>query len=287
MSGFVKHIYPLLWRATYNCKFLHLGMSIRIRNVLKYASYRNSDNVDLKKYNVIIIIAAYNSEKWIEDTLNGIRVQTFQNYTVHIIDDGSTDRTSEIVEKFEIKDKRFKLYRNTKNVGSNLTRNVGLKIAAKDPLWNVYAVVDADDIPHPHWLEVGLKGIASGASVVRCIGTRCSADLSEKYYDYRTCAQIFATREIITNIGYYREYPFQEDHDFMERLEKAALLMNSFVITTLISCQLMRIHGENWTLQEKKLVQLACDEYSIKIARKATSLKDLYVEGIVPNYKRN
>ena len=74
-------------------------------------------------------------------------------------------------------------------------------------------------------------------------------------------------------------------YDYIERLEKAALLLNSFVVTTPFSCQLMRLHGDNWTLQSKRPEQIACDEFSNKLAKRATQLDSLYVKGIIPAFK--
>lgn len=276
-----------LWKLIYLTKDVHLGISLRLRKILQQVTYKNEQKpTDLEDYEVHINIAAYNQEHWIGETLKAIQAQTFSNWKVFVVDDGSTDETVRVVRNFAIADDRIHLYRNDKNQGLNLTRNVGLKLAQQNAGWNVLAIVDGDDVPYPYWLELGLKGIKNGASVVRCTNTRCSVDLSEKYYDYMTCSQIFATREIIDIVGFYRPQPFREDFDYMERLEKAAFKLGTFVVATPKSCQLMRLSSHNITSKPKDLVQTACDEYAKKLVKEAATLSSLHVGENIPSYSK-
>ncbi|GAF23681.1 beta-1,3-glucosyltransferase [Bacillus sp. JCM 19047] len=75
-----------------------------------------------------IIIPVYNGEKTIIDTLESIILQGEEDYEVLIIDDGSTDNTSNVVKKFIESNKRFNYYYQ-KNQGVSMSRNNGIKLA--------------------------------------------------------------------------------------------------------------------------------------------------------------
>ena len=87
-----------------------------------------------------IIIPIYNSENFLEECLNSIFRQDYSNYEVLMIDDGSTDKSSIIAEKYEEQDERFHLIKQ-ENRGVSVARNNGIRHAKGD-----YVVfVDSDD----------------------------------------------------------------------------------------------------------------------------------------------
>lgn len=90
-----------------------------------------------------ILIPAYNIEKDIFRALDSCLQQTYRNIEVVVVDDGSTDQTCEVVNRYCIKDERFKLFRQ-ENGGVSCARNRALEMCSAD-----YAVfLDSDD-----WLE--------------------------------------------------------------------------------------------------------------------------------------
>ena len=92
---------------------------------------------------ISIIIPTYNNEKEIERCLKSIITQTYTNIEMIVINDGSTDSTQSILEKYAKKDKRIKILFQDKQGVSN-ARNYGMKYAKGEYL----AFVDADD-----WIE--------------------------------------------------------------------------------------------------------------------------------------
>ena len=64
---------------------------------------------------VSVVIPSYNSEKFINDTINSVLNQTYNNFLITVVDDKSTDKTVEIVNSF--KDKRVKIVQNESNIG--------------------------------------------------------------------------------------------------------------------------------------------------------------------------
>lgn len=85
-----------------------------------------------------IIIPVYNKEKFLRTTLLTVLNQTFQNYEIIVVNDGSTDRSLEILN--DIKEPRLKVF-NQENQGAAVSRNVGMEKAAAP----YFCFLDADD----------------------------------------------------------------------------------------------------------------------------------------------
>lgn len=95
---------------------------------------------------ISVIIPLYNKEKHIIDTLNSLCKQTFTNFEVIVIDDGSTDGSAQLVSDYE--DARIQLFKK-ENEGVSLTRNFGVSKANADHI----AFLDADDLWEVNHLE--------------------------------------------------------------------------------------------------------------------------------------
>ena len=88
-----------------------------------------------------IIIPCYNIERYIGRTIECVLKQTFRNYELILVNDGSTDNTLKILEEYKKNDKRIKVINKT-NEGVSSARNVGLEIAKCDYIY----FLDGDDI---------------------------------------------------------------------------------------------------------------------------------------------
>ncbi len=99
---------------------------------------------------VSVIVPCYNYGRFISETIDSVLAQTFQDYEVIIVDDGSTDGTTPAVIKQETeKDKRIKAIFSPENKGLSATRNIGIE-AAKG---NYILPLDSDDKIAPTYLE--------------------------------------------------------------------------------------------------------------------------------------
>lgn len=96
---------------------------------------------------VSIIMPAYNKENYIQKTLDSIIQQKFIDFELIIIDDGSTDKTRNILEEYRVLDKRIKIH-HIENGGVSNARNIGLRHAVGD--WIQF--LDADDLIDPEYL---------------------------------------------------------------------------------------------------------------------------------------
>lgn len=111
-----------------------------------------------------IIIAAYNVEQCIVKCLKSVESQTCKDYEVIIIDDGSTDRTGELIQSFIRNKKTFRLIYQ-KNSGLGEARNTGLSVAKGEYL----IFIDGDDwIENDYLKDIQNLIIKNQYDIIRC-----------------------------------------------------------------------------------------------------------------------
>jgi glycosyltransferase involved in cell wall biosynthesis len=103
---------------------------------------------------ISIIIPAYNAAQYIAETILSVQQQSYSNWELIIIDDGSTDNTAAIVKEIAEKDKQISYYFQ-KNAGVSTARNAGIE-KAKGAF---FAFLDADDLWLPHNLEIKIQAL--------------------------------------------------------------------------------------------------------------------------------
>lgn len=123
----------------------------------------NMQNVRTPK--VSVLLSVYNSENYIRESIDSILTQTFENFELIIINDGSTDSSLDIIKSY--KDSRIKLYNNAENVGLTKSLNYGLSVAKGEFI----ARQDADDISHPMRFEKQIKYLTLNKEIV-VLGTQ-------------------------------------------------------------------------------------------------------------------
>ena len=119
---------------------------------------------------ISIIIPVYNTETYIGACLDSVLEQTYQYIEVIVINDGSTDFSQKIIDKYAEKDPRVKSY-IFPHEGLSVARNHGLSVATGDYL----AFVDADDLLYPDALKLLLK-IIKGEEADIVEGKICKGD---------------------------------------------------------------------------------------------------------------
>ncbi len=109
---------------------------------------------------VSVVVPAYNVSGYIQETLISLLLQTFSNFEVLVIDDGSSDDTAAIVEQFEERDSRFQLLQKS-NGGLSSARNYGIRHARGEYI----ALLDGDDIYHKDKLATHVARLDRDADV--------------------------------------------------------------------------------------------------------------------------
>ena len=112
---------------------------------------------------ISIIVPVYNVEEYLEECLESIRKQTYQDIEVILVNDGSTDGSHAICERYCQMDKRFRLI-NQKNQGQSVARNRGVK----ESLGEYIMFVDSDDVVSLGLLEQLMKYKSDGIDIVEC-----------------------------------------------------------------------------------------------------------------------
>ena len=124
---------------------------------------------------ISVIVPVYNTEKYLPKCLDSIVAQTFTDFEVLMIDDGSTDGSGEICDQYSQSDSRF-IAIHQSNQGVSASRNNGLKQARG----NYIAFVDSDDYVHPQMLELLYKAIRQGEydlSVARYLSVNVGTEI--------------------------------------------------------------------------------------------------------------
>ena len=102
----------------------------------------------MEKELVSIITPMYNSGNYIKETIESVLSQTYQNWEMIVIDDGSKDNGPDIVRSYVLNDSRISLFSQA-NAGSAAARNNGIRRARGQYI----ALLDADDLWSPNFLE--------------------------------------------------------------------------------------------------------------------------------------
>ncbi|WP_320047856.1 glycosyltransferase family 2 protein [uncultured Ilyobacter sp.] len=102
---------------------------------------------------ISIITPLYNSERFIESTIKSVISQSYKNWEMIVVDDCSTDKGADRVNKYSQKDHRIKLIRLPQNSGGALARNKAIEEAKGKYI----AFLDSDDLWHPEKLEKQVK----------------------------------------------------------------------------------------------------------------------------------
>ena len=187
----------------------------------------------MKKPLVSIIMPVYNEEASIKKAIKTVIDQTYKKFELIVIDDGSTDGTSNIVKTLQKLDERIIYLRNEENRGTTYSLNRGLRRA----LGEYIARIDGDDWYHPRKLELQVKFL-EGRSEYGIVGTfyilvdesgravkvRLPVTHSEimKRMAYRNAfahSSIMVRRSVLDMVGYYDErYEYAQDYDLYFRI---------------------------------------------------------------------
>lgn len=195
---------------------------------------------------VSIVVAVYNGEHYIEECIESLLSQTYQDFEIIVVNDGSTDATAEKLKKFG-PEKIFLIHFET-NLGVAIARNEGVKKASGDYV----AILDADDLALPERLQAQTDyldahpDIALVGSYYELQSELGSSKLVKRSLEHeKICRSIFyacpvanttimVKRSAFLDVGGYPpEYNHGEDYRFLVRFlkgYKAANIPQTLVI---------------------------------------------------------
>ncbi len=143
---------------------------------------------------VSVIMPAHNAECFLAKAINSILAQTYHNFELIIINDGSTDKTQQIAAKFAKQSSKIKLISLIENKGESAAANLGFHQAKGEYI----ARMDADDVSHPQRLQKQVNFLNSHPDHI-LVGSQA--------YIINDQDQIIGKKEFpCTNKEIYREY---------------------------------------------------------------------------------
>ncbi|MGM0469186.1 MAG: glycosyltransferase family 2 protein [Promethearchaeati archaeon] len=193
---------------------------------------------------ITVFTPNYNREKVVHETIESILNQTYGNFEYIIIDDGSTDKSWEIIQKYANKDDRIKPFRNKENLKIVKTRNKGFKLSSPDAKY--FAIIDSDDVALSKRLELQVKflethpeyGLVGSNKYLidensQIIGHRdypsTDREIKKVIMRYNPIAQscVLLRKKVIDKIGYYDEtWQVCQDYDYWLRVGRFWKLRN-------------------------------------------------------------
>ena len=122
---------------------------------------------------ISVIVPVYNVEEYLDECLDSIRKQTYKNIEVILVNDGSTDKSQEICERYCQQDSRFYLI-NQENRGLSGARNRGIQESTAEFI----TFVDSDDVIKEDMLEQLMKPMTlENIDIVECWYTHNEQEL--------------------------------------------------------------------------------------------------------------
>lgn len=192
---------------------------------------------------ISVLMSVHNGRQFLAEAVESILRQTFTDFEFIIVDDGSTDGSTELLRHFAKRDPRIRLLIQD-NVGLTKSLNTGLRIARGEFI----ARMDADDIAKPLRFEKQIKYLRENPDVV-CVGTqtryidergvsmfnrhlptdhddieRCHLSLWGGFIMHPTAFMRYAALKRVG--GYDERFPKAQDYDLWFRLSKVGRLAN-------------------------------------------------------------
>jgi len=215
---------------------------------------------------VSVIMPVYNAEAYLGEAIESILYQTYKNFEFIIIDDLSTDKSWEIIQRYAASDSRIKIFQNPKNLKIVKTRNRGF--AKSSHKAEYYAIMDADDISLPSRLADEVKFLekhplyaAVGSQIIlineesKRIGGRHYPVTYKKIksvlgrFNPFSQSSIMIRRSVLDKIGRYNEkYTRCQDYELFSRIASKYHITN--LRKPLLLYRISRTQGKNTHLKE-------------------------------------
>jgi glycosyltransferase involved in cell wall biosynthesis len=225
----------------------------------------------MKNPKITVFMAAYNAAAFIAESISSILNQTFIDFELLIVDDGSTDDTSLIVKKFN--DSRIRLIHNDGNKGLPYTRNWLLTLARGEYI----AILDSDDIAYPDRLQAQFEFLDEHPEIALCGGhaeiinengiiqnrqlivpTDENVNMSILFLNPFINSSTMFKADVFRELNGYKDFALSEDFELFVRISEKHPVTNldKFLVK-------YRIHGNNITIKksdeqlksERKIIQ--------------------------------
>jgi glycosyltransferase involved in cell wall biosynthesis len=179
------------------------------------------------KPSVGIVVAAYNAQRYLAATLASIRLQTFANWECVVVDDGSTDQTSDVALAAAALDERIRVYRQP-NAGPCVARNMGYSKLSESA--EFVSFMDADDVWHERCLEILLGELSLNPSAVASHGLGEFIDVDGKPLLPGTFSSLGRKRQGSRG-GKLRDWPLDQPSTFETVITSSVIFPPGLILT--------------------------------------------------------
>lgn len=184
---------------------------------------------------VSVVMPVYNNESYLKESVNSILSQTYPYLEFIIINDGSTDKSAEIITN--IKDKRIIFINHSTNKGNYFRRNEGCKLA----MGKYICIMDSDDIAFPkrierqiYTMENNPSILAHGTAFIFSNGNICHKPCNYDLIKVRLLfnnmflhPSLIIRKSTLELIGYYNEYyRYSSDYDLVCKIATKGKIIN-------------------------------------------------------------
>ncbi len=217
---------------------------------------------------VSVIVPAYNAEAFIAEALDSAFAQDYSPLEVIVVDDGSSDRTSEVASRYEVQ-----LVRQP-NRGPAAARNAGLALARGEYI----AILDADDIWPADRLSVLVGALSTGAGIAMGLTEFfvTPGEPTPPHYPFGLpnplsghMVALLARRRVFESIGAYnQELRLSEDIDWFMRAREAGVVIEP--VDRVVS--LYRIHARNTSRNKEAVRAMWLRTLRLSLARRRTGV---------------
>ena len=248
---------------------------------------------------ISVVMPAFNSSNFIAKAIESILSQTFQDFELILVDDGSTDNTLEIMTHYRQQDNRIQIIQS-KHVGCSRARNLGIN-QAKFP-W--IAVMDADDIALPKRFAKQIEAANANPEVVAW-GTyvhhvnlkdevlslqKHGVLTEEEFYDHKKRGDVpfvmhptsLIKKEILLRVGGYDpKFSYAEDLELFDRLSD-----HGFILVIPQPLLLYRLHSQSVSINKYFIQDLEARYVYARRAAQIKGEKEVDLDQFTANYKR-
>ena len=221
----------------------------------------------MKKPVVSVLMTVYNHEKYVKDSIKSILNQSLKNFELIVINNGSTDRSKNII--INLKDKRIKFYNLKKNIG----RTNGLNFGLKKCKGQFIAIQDSDDISKKNRIltqvnflkknnKIALIGsnyniIDQKGNIINKtnININLQKETNEILFNNLIGHSTVMYRKDILNFvkGYPRDYTYAQDYAFYLKIIKKFKI--EIISNNLVNLRLNHINSESFRLKKTMVIQ--------------------------------
>lgn len=217
----------------------------------------------IKEPLISVVVTVYNTEKYITEALDSVFAQDYKNLEVIVVNDGSTDSTLDILEKYPRKIKII----SQENKGQSVARNVGIKIAQG----SFIGILDGDDLWTDNHISLGLRYLTQNndydfvrGQTMRFKVVDGEKEISNKEFMEMLVGASFFRLKVFNIVGLFDEDMRQgEDLDWFIRLAESCCKEKRIEETIL----LYRRHENNLTNSIEFITRGQLNAYRKKIKR--------------------